>query len=120
VIPFLAFPAAFAVEAALRSWATRAVVYLLAAVSIAVTWALFLGGDTFPMSWLRNPLVDWSLPALARNDITSNAGNFLGLTGWESLVPLALLLAVIGTWPARRMPQAEARPEPAVPAFGES
>lgn len=119
VIPFLAFPAAFAVEAGLRLWATRVFIYLLGAQSIAITWALLLGGDTFPMSWLRNPLVDWSLPALARNDITSNAGNFLGLSGWQSLIPLVLLLALIASWPAGRAPEAVARKEPAVPALVE-
>jgi hypothetical protein len=63
------------------------------------------------MSWLRNPLVDWSLPALGRNDIASNAGNFLGLTGWQSLVPLVLLLALIAAWPAGRAPRAVTRSE---------
>jgi hypothetical protein len=118
VIPFLGFPAAFAVEAALRSSIARGLVYVLAGASLAVTWALFLGGDTFPMSWLRNPLVDWSLPALARNDVTSNAGNFLGLSGWQSLIPLALLVALIAVWPAGRVPQPAAQREPAVGALG--
>lgn len=120
VIPFLAFPAAFAVERASRRGAARALVYLLALLSVAVTWALLLGGSTFPMSWLRNPLTDWSLPALARNDITSNAGNFVGLSGWESLVPLAVLLGVIVLWPARRARQPVHGSEPAISAYGET
>jgi hypothetical protein len=95
-------------------------VYLLAAVSFFVSWALLLGGQTFPMSWLRNPLTDWSLPALARNDITSNAGNFLGLTGWESLIPLVALAAVICLWPPGRLPERAQRSEPMVAAPAES
>lgn len=118
VTPFLAFPAAFAVEAA-RTLAARALVYFLAAVSLVVTWALFLGGQTFPMSWLRNPLLDWSLPALARNDVTSNAGNFFGLTGWQSMIPLALLCAVIALWPPGSLPERVTRPERVAGALGE-
>jgi hypothetical protein len=117
-IPFVAFPAAFAVQAALRSRPARVIVYILAGLSLVVTWALFLGGPRFPDSWLRNPVVDWSLPALARNIVTSNAGNFLGLTGWQSLLPLALLLVVIAVWPGRAVPERAAQSGPSVRAFG--
>lgn len=114
-IPFLAFPAAFAVQAA-GSWLARGLVYLLAAASFFVTWALLLGGQTFPMSWLRYPLTTWSLPALARDDVASNAGNFLGLTGWQSLVPLVALMTVIALWPPGYLPERARRSEPAMSA----
>lgn len=99
VVPFLAFPIVFYLEWARRRWAAAALAGVAAAASIFVTWALFLGGELFPISWLRNPLFDYSLPALAGNHIAPNAGFFFGLSGWISLLPLVLLLLLIVLWP---------------------
>jgi hypothetical protein len=98
VIPFLAFPASASLPWLWSFLAGRVVAVLAGAWSLFATWALFLGGLTFPMSFARDPLFDYSLPALAANQITPNAGLFFGLAGWASLVPLAAGLLVVGAW----------------------
>lgn len=103
-IPFLAFPVIFYLQRAGRSFWAWAVFIACALWSLFVVWAEFLGGALFPISWDRNPLVQDSLPALARNDIAPNLGLFFGLHGWESLVPLVLavgLIAISGRWRRR-------------------
>lgn len=99
IVPFLAFPVAFALEAARRAALWTAIVVVLGMLSTLVTWALFLGGELFPTSWLRDPLLQYSLPALAGNHIALNAGAFFGLSGWESLVPLLGLVLALLVWP---------------------
>lgn len=94
-VPFLAFPAAVTFPWLLRSIAGRLVLFVLGAASCFVTWSLFITGDTFPLSWLRNPLVDYSLPALRNNVMAPNAGLFFGLSGWTTLLPLLLVLALV-------------------------
>lgn len=98
VIPFLAFPASVSLPWLWRELWSRLLVIVVALWSVFATWALFLGGPTFPKSWLRNPLFQYSLPALARGDITSNAGLFFGLRGWPSLIPLAVVVCAIAVW----------------------
>lgn len=111
VVPFLAFPAAFYLDGIrLVSW--RAVLSVaLILWSITITWIEFLGGALFPISWLRHPITQYSLPALQSNQIAPNAGYFFGLRGWESLLPLAVLLLLVGvaTW-WRRSARAAQRP----------
>lgn len=98
IVPFLAFLAAFGLESAWWRKRTRVIAIVLAVWSVTATWALFLGGQQFPISWLRNPLFDYSLPALRHGVIESNAGMFLGMSSWASLAPLAVLMAVIALW----------------------
>lgn len=105
IIPFLVFPAALFVDSTARDLRAKAIVGILALLSLSVTVPLFLGGELFPSSWLRNPLLQYSLPALSRGQIAPNAGYFLGLRGWESLLPLLLLLLVIGAVGAARRPR---------------
>ncbi|HZU13139.1 MAG TPA: hypothetical protein VFB58_09905 [Chloroflexota bacterium] len=109
-VPFLALPAAFAVRAMFRSAAWRVVLGIIAAWSLAATWILFLGGATFPTSWLPYPLTQYSLPALAHNQITPNFGLFFGLSGWESLLPLAVAVVLIALIPPRRREAPSQRP----------
>jgi hypothetical protein len=119
IIPFLAFPAAFWFESALRSIPLAAIAFLALAWSLFATWALFLGGLTFPSSWLRDPLLQYSLPALGSNQIAPNAGYFLALRGWQSLLPLAVLIGIVTLWPPGRVPglsRNRLSPRPAVPA----
>lgn len=92
-LPFLALPFALALQPLLQNVSGRVLVTVLSAWSFLATWSLFLGGETFPTSWLRNPWLDFSLPALGRGTIAPNAGAFAGLSGWLSLVPLGLLVA---------------------------
>ncbi|GAC1442924.1 MAG: hypothetical protein NVSMB52_00660 [Chloroflexota bacterium] len=95
VVPFLAFPVIFIFDASRRFPAIWIITAPLAIISLVVTWAGFLGGELFPISWLRTPLFDYSLPELKANHIAPNAGFFLGLQGWQSLVPLVVLLSLI-------------------------
>jgi hypothetical protein len=101
IVPFVALPVVFWLEAIGRAAAGWTITVALAAWSIFATWAQFLGGELFPDSWLRNPLFDYSLPQLAGNHVAPNAGLFLGLSGWQSLLPLAGLLLVVTMGSAR-------------------
>jgi hypothetical protein len=103
IVPFIAFPIVFLFDKLGRSLFAWVVVAIAAAWSLFATWALFLGGELFPISWLRNPLFDYSLPELKANHIAPNAGFFLGLSGWLSLLPLLALLVVIGSWNTGRL-----------------
>ncbi len=116
IVPFLALPAAIFFDRAVRSLPLLLGGIALSAYSVGVTWLLFLGGELFPISWLRNPLTEYSLPQLAGNHIAPNAGFFLGLSGWVSLLPLAALLVLIATWRRPRPAMRHAlSAEPATP-----
>lgn len=112
VIPFLAFPVVFYLDAFARNLAAVAVFIGLFAWSLFATWAAFLGGELFPHSWMRYPLVNYSLPALGRNEIAPNFGMFFGLTGWHSLLPLvgAILAIAFSGVPLRSRPAREPMP----------
>ncbi|MGH2449618.1 MAG: hypothetical protein ACRDFS_13580 [Chloroflexota bacterium] len=94
-VPFLAFPALFFIQRFRRQVWAWILVGVLGAWSLVATWLSFLGGALFPISWLRDPLFQYSVPALVGNQIAPNAGFFLGLRGWESLLPLVGLLVLI-------------------------
>lgn len=99
IIPFLAFPVVLYMDTASLLSVRALILAVLGAASVAVSWLMFVGGYLFPISWLRLPLTQYTLPALARNQIAPNAGYLLGLRGWESLVPLAgLLVLVLGAY----------------------
>ena len=102
IVPFLAFPAALFLDRALPNVWVTSVAVVLGAWSIVFTWILFLGGELFPISWLRNPLTEYSIPQLTGNHIPPNAGFFFGLTGWESLLPLLALIGLIVVFRAPR------------------
>lgn len=91
-IPFLAFPVAFFLDALPLNPLAWAIVAGTGGWSFFVVWAEFLGGYLFPISWLRDPIPQYSIPALRQDIIAPNAGFFVGLSGWESLLPLACLL----------------------------
>lgn len=101
-VPFLAFPVLFWLES--PSTAKRVLLWVLGLASLALTWLLFLGGTEFPISWFRYPLTHYTFPALARNQIAPNAAFFAGLRGWESLLPLVVIVAagIAWTWPRNR------------------
>lgn len=87
MLPFLVM----GFQSFLKKWGkSRWVYYLvpvLAVISFLVVWAETIGSQSFP-DWTINPLFNYSLPALARNDIARNVGMALGLDGWASLIPL--------------------------------
>jgi hypothetical protein len=107
IVPFVALPVVFWLDGIGRSIPGWALTIAIAGWSLFATWAQFLAGDTFPYSWLRDPLFDYSLPQLAGNHLESNAGLFLGLSGWVSLLPLTVLLALVVAWQVR--PSVDAR-----------
>lgn len=98
-VPFLAFPVIFYLDALRHARWGWILVGITGIWSLAVTWIEFGAGLTFPTSWLRNPIGQFSLPALQHNQIAPNAGFFLGLAGWESLLPLLALLLAVAFFP---------------------
>ncbi len=116
IVPFCAFPAVFAVDRMLAWVGGRAIVVVLGGWSIFACWSGFLGGELFPQAWHRNPLFEDSLPELAGNHIAPNAGLFLGLQGWQTLLPLvALVILLLAVGRPNRARDRLARPSLARP-----
>lgn len=92
MLPFLALPLVWTLNHARALWA-RVGVGLMLFISFAVVWLLTISGQEFPQ-YQSFPLVEYSLPLLAKGEIARNLGMFVNLHGLSSLVPLAL--AVIG------------------------
>ncbi len=95
IVPFYAFPILFALDRMLGWTVGRVAVAVLGGWSIFACWSELLGGELFPVAWHRNPLFQDSLPELAGNQIAPNAGLFLGLQGWQTLLPLAALVILV-------------------------
>jgi hypothetical protein len=106
-LPFLALPAGLGLASAWRRPVLRPLVVAALVWSFVAVWAETIAGQTFP-DYTHNPLFQLSLPRLASGDIARNIGMLLGLGGWMSLLPLALLvLVVLGIagrrdWPGAR------------------
>ncbi len=96
IVPFLAFALFFYLDAVARARPGVLVFGILTIWSVGAVWAEFLGGELFPPSGMRYPLVNYSFPALQRNEIAPNLGMFFGLSGWVSLLPLAAVAVLIG------------------------
>ena len=62
--------------------------------SVLFVWTETIGGQSFP-DWTGNPLFNYSLPRLLRGDIARNWGTIAGLSGWASLLPLAVILGIL-------------------------
>jgi hypothetical protein len=107
MLPFLAL----GVGAAVQHWGStpwfRLALSLSLVWSVAVTWSLTIGGQSFP-GFDHNPLLTQSLPALLAGDVARNLGTLAGLTGWWSLLPLLLLVGLL--LPYRRTPQSGGEP----------
>jgi hypothetical protein len=92
-LPFLVWPIAFYLR---QHQGRGTIIYLIAAsLSLASVWAQTLGGRIFPR-YERVPLVEVSLPNLIKGNIARNLGMLMGLSGWASLLPLLLGMAILG------------------------
>ncbi len=94
MLPFLALPVVFVLNRWGEHRRARLGIAAFMALSGALVWAETIGGQYFP-DYGANPLGERSLPALVRGDIARNLGMLLGLQGWLSLVPLAILVALV-------------------------
>ncbi len=96
VVPMLPFLAAGMGSFAIR-WGklrgVRLLTGLLTAWSLFAVWTETLGGQGYP-PWDPNPLFDYSLPFILRDDVARNLGMFLGLHGRASIAFLILILVV--------------------------
>jgi len=91
MLPFLTLPLAlFARWLGRQRWAW-ALIAALTLWSLGAVWAETLGGQQFP-DYTPNPLFRYSWPRLLEGDVARNLGTVAGLSGWASLVPLAVVL----------------------------
>ncbi len=91
-LPFLALAAGLGVALAWSRVRWRPAVLLLACWSFGAVWAETIAGQAFP-DFTPNPLFNLSLPLLARGEVARNAGMALGLAGWTSVLPLAVVVS---------------------------
>jgi hypothetical protein len=94
VLPFLALPIIFVLNALQTGW-QRAAVAALALVSIAGVWIQSLAAQAFPSEMVARPLLDYGLPLVRAGQLRLNVGNVLGLHGLTAVIPLLLLLTAI-------------------------
>jgi hypothetical protein len=107
MLPFLAWPVAFALAPGRASRAAWGLAGVLGVASLLAVWALRLAGQQFPADRFRRPLIDYAWPYLREGEVARNAGMLLGLHGWWSILPLLLLCGVLAAvW--RRAARAQA------------
>lgn len=111
MLPFMTLGlGAFAQARGDRTWA-RVLAGVLGAWSFLAIWAETIGGQSFP-DWRANPLFTYSLPHLIEGNIARNLGMGIGLSGWISLLPLAIVLAgLLAVWRLLPPPEREASGE---------
>ncbi len=97
MLPFLALAAAYGLRPLWAGSVGRAAALVLVVLSFALTWAEALAHQSFPPDTIRQPWLDYTLPAWLTGDIARNLGMALGLRGPLSLLPLAMILAVLLT-----------------------
>jgi len=96
MLPFLAWPlVAFLGRHGRAGWG-RALFGGLAALSFALVWASTWAGQSYPEEMWRFPLIEYTLPRLLQGDLARNVGMLLGLRGWWSLTPLAVVFVLFG------------------------
>ncbi|MBO9336172.1 MAG: hypothetical protein J7455_15995 [Roseiflexus sp.] len=93
MLPFLAFGMGAFLAMWGTRWRARVALVITGSWSLLNVWAQTIGGQSFPQ-YQPNPLLDYSLPELAAGNVARNLGMALNLSGWASLLPLALFLAV--------------------------
>lgn len=94
LVPFLALPVVFVLDAA-RDRLSRLAIGVLLAASFANVWIETIGGRAFARGPEKNPLFDYALPQLAAGHVPMNLGSFFALSGGFSLLPL---LGAAGIW----------------------
>lgn len=94
MLPYLTFPIGFFLAKAWRAIWARVLTYALVIASSLVVWIETISGQSFP-DFTPNPLFDYSLPRFLSGDIARNVGMVLGLSRWNSLLPLAIFLAAM-------------------------
>jgi hypothetical protein len=94
MLPFLALPIIFALDAIQSPW-FKGLVSGLVVWSFLVVWAETIGGQSFPQ-FQSYPLLEYSVPRLLAGDLARNAGMVLGLRGVFSVIPLIGILSVLG------------------------
>jgi hypothetical protein len=94
-LPFLALPAAFALDWLLQRGMGRALAALLLLGSWVAVWGMSLAGQAYPSDALRNPWLEYALPRWAVGDLARSLGTIAGLPGFWGLLPL-LLVAGLG------------------------
>jgi hypothetical protein len=99
-LPFLGVAAGVGLNFVWSHRPARAIAVLLAIASLAAVWAETIAGQSFP-DYTPNPLFELSLPLLAGGNVARNWGMVLGLSGWLSLLPLLLSIAIAlgAIWP---------------------
>ncbi|NJM40478.1 MAG: hypothetical protein HC853_06795 [Anaerolineae bacterium] len=65
--------------------------------SLIATWGITLAEQQFPPDTIPNPYTSYALPNWLAGNIARNWGSLMGLRGVNSLVPLILAVAVLGT-----------------------
>ena len=95
MLPFLVVPLGVYLDQTAWTLGKKLLVAVFALWSLFAVWVESIGGQSFP-DWTQNPLFRYSLPKLLAGDVARNLGTVLRLSGWASLVPLALFLVVTG------------------------
>lgn len=93
-VPFGAFAAWCNRQARRARLAGWGLIAGLAGISLLLTWATTFARQNYPPDTLRQPLVDYVVPALREGDVARNLGMALNLRGMASLLPLFIILAV--------------------------
>lgn len=97
VLPLLALPLGVLIarinsRQPARRLAGLLAVGLLGGVSALLTWSATFAGQNYPPDTVRDPLVDYVLPAMRDGDVARNLGMALQLNGLASLAPLLIVL----------------------------
>ena len=98
-IPLMALPLGITIsyingQETLRRMVGLFGVAMLGLISVSLIWSATFAGQNYPSDAIRDPLIDYVIPALRDGDIARNLGMALQLGGLASLVPLLLTLAI--------------------------
>lgn len=98
LLPLLALPLGAAIarinsQLPARRLAGLLTIGILGCTSALLVWSSTFAEQNYPPDTVRDPLVDYVLPALQDGDIARNLGMALQLNGLVSLLPLLIVLA---------------------------